>query len=69
LLKRYTTLFAIRHLIDGGIDSRFLKNNQAFIDISRNIGGLFNDWFIANKQSLDCNEIDNIKGLINSNWS
>jgi hypothetical protein len=65
LLKRYTTLFAIRHLIDGGIDSRFLKNSQGFIDISRSIEKLFSDWFIANNSSPDSNEIDDIKGLVN----
>ncbi|CAG8828623.1 46012_t:CDS:2, partial [Gigaspora margarita] len=30
LLKRYTTLFAIGHLIDGGIDARSLCPNQVF---------------------------------------
>ena len=69
LLKRYTTLFAIQHLIDGRINSRFLNSSQDFIDISRNIERLFNDWFIANKPSLDCNEIDDIKGLVNRNLS
>jgi hypothetical protein len=65
LMKRYTTLFAIRHLIDGGIDKRFSSHSQDFVDISQSVERLFNDWFIADKSSLDCDEIDNVKGLIN----
>lgn len=30
LLKNYTTLFAIRHLVDGGNDSRFTKSCTGF---------------------------------------
>ena len=65
LIKRYTTLFTIRHLIDGGIDKRFSSHSQDFVDISQSVERLFNDWFIADKSSLDCDEIDNVKGLIN----
>ena len=65
LIKRYTTLFAIRHLIDSGIDKRFSSYSQDFVDISQSVERLFNDWFIADKSSLDCDEIDNVKGLIN----
>jgi hypothetical protein len=43
LLKRYTTLFAIRHLMDGGIDSRSSRNSQGFINILQNNKRLFND--------------------------
>ena len=64
LLKRYTTLFAIRHLMDGGIDSRSSSNSQGFIDILQNNKRLFNDWFIMDKSQLNCTEIDDIKGLI-----
>jgi hypothetical protein len=64
LLKRYTTLFAIRHLMDGGIDNRSSRNSQGFIDILQNNKRLFNDWFITDKSQLDCAEIDDIKGLI-----
>lgn len=64
LVKKYTTLFSIRHLIDGGIDSRFLSNSQGFVDISRSAERLFSDWFITN-EFFDCDEGDDIKGLIN----
>ena len=64
LVKKYITLFAIRHLIDGGIDSRFLSNSQGFVNISRSAKRLFSDWFITNKL-FDCDEGDDIKGLIN----
>src|SRR5207245_573259 len=34
LLKYYTTLFAIRHLLDGGIDLRFSISNVGFMNLS-----------------------------------
>ncbi|EXX57795.1 hypothetical protein GLOIN_2v1848961 [Rhizophagus irregularis DAOM 181602=DAOM 197198] len=39
LLKRYNTLFAIRHLADGGIDSRFNRSCTGFTN--SNFGQLF----------------------------
>ncbi|KAF0461075.1 hypothetical protein F8M41_000504 [Gigaspora margarita] len=47
LLKQYTTLFAIRHLIDGGVDIRISKSNQGFVNISQDFKKLFSDWFIT----------------------
>lgn len=64
LVKKYTTLLAIRHLIDGGVDSRFLRNSQGFVDISQSAERLFDDWFITN-ELVDCDEGDDIKGLVN----
>ena len=64
LLKRYTTLFAIRHLMDGGINNRSSSNSQGFIDILQNNKRLFNDWFITDKFQLNCTEINDIKDLI-----
>uniref|UniRef100_U9TXB2 Uncharacterized protein n=1 Tax=Rhizophagus irregularis (strain DAOM 181602 / DAOM 197198 / MUCL 43194) TaxID=747089 RepID=U9TXB2_RHIID len=34
LMKRYTTLFALRHLIDGGIDPRISKFCEGFTNLS-----------------------------------
>ncbi|CAB4386791.1 unnamed protein product [Rhizophagus irregularis] len=47
LLKRYTTLFAIRHLIDGGIDPRLSRSSNAFTDLSGNFARIMSDWFIV----------------------
>jgi len=47
LLKRYITLFAIRHLIDGGVDIRLSRSNQGFASISQDLKKLFSNWFIT----------------------
>src|SRR5271170_1647627 len=41
LLRRYNTLFAIRHLVDGGIDPRFARSCAGFT--SSNFGHLFSN--------------------------
>jgi hypothetical protein len=51
LLKRYNTLFAIRHLIDGGIDPRFARSCTGFAD--SNFGRLFSNWYLTDDKSLD----------------
>ena len=45
LLKRYNTLFAIRHLADGGIDPRFNRSCTGFS--SSNFGQLFLNWYVT----------------------
>src|SRR5688572_2035772 len=47
LLKHYTTLFAIRHLLDGGIDLRFSTSSNGFMNLSRHLKRLMSDWFIT----------------------
>ena len=49
LLKRYTTLFALRHLLDGGIDKRFTSTNNALTGLPYHLKRLMNDWFIVDK--------------------
>ena len=57
LLKRYTTLQSIRHLADGGIDSRNLQPSIGFMNISQDAKRLFKDWFIMeNSEILDDEE-------------
>ena len=64
LLKRYTTLFAIRHLFDGGIDGRFSSSNNALTNLPQHLKRLMNDWFIAEESfDLDMSEDFN-EGLI-----
>ena len=47
LLKHYTTLFAIQHLLDGGIDLRLSTSNNGFMNLSRHLKRLMSDWFIT----------------------
>ncbi|GBB96107.1 hypothetical protein RclHR1_26850002 [Rhizophagus clarus] len=58
LLKRYTTLFAICHLVDGGVDQRLLQPCRGFATISSNFRSLLTNWYItednvSNEQELD----------------
>lgn len=58
LLRRYNTLFAIRHLADGGIDPRFGKSCASFTN--SNFGHLFSNWYITdNKFFNKKNDNDN----------
>jgi hypothetical protein len=58
LLKRYTTLFAIRHLVDGGTDRRLLQ------PVSSNFGNLLTNWYITENKVSDEQEPDeNVDGL------
>ncbi|RGB24894.1 hypothetical protein C1646_772464 [Rhizophagus diaphanus] len=56
LLKHYTTLQAIRHLADGGIDPRNLRHSVEFMNISQDFNHLFKDWFI-----MESSEADNVE--------
>ena len=47
LLKHYTTLFALRHLLDGGVDLRFSTSNSGFTNLPRQLKRLMNNWFIT----------------------
>jgi len=47
LLKHYTTLFAIWHLLDGGIDLRLSTSNNGFMNLSKHLQRLMSDWFIT----------------------
>jgi len=58
LLKRYTTLQAIRHLADGGIDPRNLQHSVEFMNISQDFSRLFKDWFIIESSEIDIEELE-----------
>ncbi len=49
LLKRYTTLFAVHHLIDGGVDKCLSSLNNALMNLPHHLKWLMNDWFIIKK--------------------
>ena len=63
LLKHYTTLFAIRHLLDGGIDPWFCTLNNGFVDLSKNLKRMMNNWFIT-KDKVDSNKDDISEGTV-----
>jgi hypothetical protein len=67
LLKRYTTLFAVRHLIDGGIDYRFPSMENALTNLPHHLKRLMDNWFIVEKP-LDSNE-DASEGLIGGSYT
>lgn len=57
LLKRYNTLFAIRHLADGGIDPRFNRPCTGFTNLNF---GLFLNWYVTeDKYSIEEQTQDN----------
>ena len=58
LLKRYMTLQSIRHLADGGIDSRNLQPSIDFMNISQGFNQLFKDWFIMESSTTDNEEVE-----------
>jgi hypothetical protein len=47
LLKRYTTLFAIRHLVDGGADQRLSQPCRGFATMPSNFRNLLTNWYIT----------------------
>ena len=47
LLKHYTTLFAIWHLLDGSIDLQFSTSNNGFMNLSGHLKRMMSNWFIT----------------------
>jgi hypothetical protein len=58
LLKRYNTLFAIRHLVDGGIDPRFTRSCAGFA--SSDFGHLFSNWYLTEDKFLNEGESEDL---------
>ncbi|GES86828.1 hypothetical protein GLOIN_2v1487024 [Rhizophagus clarus] len=61
LLKRYTTLFAIRYLVDRGADQRLSQPCRGFATMSSNFRNLLTNWYItedkvSNEQEPEENE-------------
>jgi hypothetical protein len=64
LLKRYTTLFAIRHLTDGGIDWRLESSCNGFTTMDSNFGNLLTNWYITEDKTSNEQELDeNVDGI------
>ncbi|GET49913.1 hypothetical protein GLOIN_2v1790940 [Rhizophagus irregularis DAOM 181602=DAOM 197198] len=57
LLKCYNTLFAIRHLADGGIDPRLNRSCTGFT--SSNFDQLFSNWYVTEDKYLIEEQIQN----------
>jgi len=66
LLKHYTTLFAIRHLLDGGIDLRFSTSNSGFVNLPKHLQRMMNNWFIT-KDKVNSNKDDISEGTMYKN--
>ncbi|EXX62466.1 hypothetical protein RirG_161530 [Rhizophagus irregularis DAOM 197198w] len=49
-MKRYTTLFALQPLIDGGVDPRISKSCEGFTNLSDYFARIAGDWFIIEEQ-------------------
>ncbi|GES78789.1 hypothetical protein GLOIN_2v1790377 [Rhizophagus clarus] len=47
LLKQYTMLFAIRHLVDEGADQRLSQSCRGFATMSSNFRNLLTNWYIT----------------------
>lgn len=60
LLKRYNTLFAIRHLSDGGIDPRFASSCAGFTN--SNFSKLFSDWYVTENKFSNEEQKNNSNG-------
>ena len=58
LLKHYTTLFAIRHLTDNSIDSRFTRPCTGFANMATNFNQLFLNWYITENKLLQEEDYD-----------
>ncbi|PKY55015.1 hypothetical protein RhiirA4_474192 [Rhizophagus irregularis] len=57
LPKHYSTIFAIRHLIDGDTDKRFLRSYEGFSALKKSTcEKLFNDWFVTEDKLFDKND-------------
>ena len=53
LLKCYTTLFAIRYLINGGTNQRLSRTSYGFTNMSSNFGNLLTNWYITENKTQD----------------
>uniref|UniRef100_U9SVH3 Uncharacterized protein n=1 Tax=Rhizophagus irregularis (strain DAOM 181602 / DAOM 197198 / MUCL 43194) TaxID=747089 RepID=U9SVH3_RHIID len=56
LSQNYTTLFAIRHLLDSGIDLRLFTPNSGFMNLPKHLRRLMSNWFIITKDNIDIND-------------
>ena len=62
LLKHYTTLFVIRHLLDGGIDLWYSTLNIGFVNLPIHLQRMMSDWFIT-KDKVDT-KVDVSEGIV-----
>jgi hypothetical protein len=56
LLKHYTILFVIRHLLDGGIDLQLSTSNNGFINLPQHLQHIMSDWFVT-KDKIDLDDV------------
>jgi hypothetical protein len=64
LLKRYTTLFAVRHLLDSGIDLRYSTSNIGFMNLPQHLKRMMNDWFITKDRANIEDDLNENEGIL-----
>src|SRR6266542_7041533 len=60
LLKHYIILFAIQHLMNGNIDSRFIRSCTDFSNMPSNFKQLFSNWYIGENKLLQDDDNDQV---------
>src|SRR6266508_3693616 len=60
LLKHYTTLFAIQHLMDGNANLRFIRSCAGFSNMLSNFKQLFSNWYIGENKLLQDDDNDQV---------
>lgn len=58
LIKRYNTIFAIRHLVDGGIDRRLSQPSNGFTSLRKIDKHLLTDWYITENNTFSQNDYE-----------
>jgi len=57
MIKQDTTLYAMRHLAEGGIDWQLSRSNNTFKNISKEIRHLFMTWLEKDLETLEDDSI------------
>jgi hypothetical protein len=62
LIKCYNTIFAIRHLVDGGTDRRFSRSSNGFTSLRKSDKSLFTNWYVTEDNSFSQDDYENETG-------
>ncbi len=59
LIKRYNTIFAIWHLVDGGIDRRLSQPSIGFTSLRKSDKHLFTNWYVTEDNTFFQDDYEN----------
>ena len=59
LIKCYNTNFAIRYLVDGGIDKRLLQSSNGFTLLQKSDKSLFTNWYVTEDNTFSQENYEN----------